>query len=376
MPIPSGRAVRAADEALFRPVTVGEGRCSSTCACLATDDLHEPPGRISHEDVIWRSSSGSSSRWRSWWAAQPCGPAGSPLLIGGDTRGWALRDAHAGAKGAPIDPRRNTVGRSGRSVCSVPCARYHRPARGPHRNGHPGPTSGELHHAGDDGGVPRCLPCAQHGPRGAGGRLDGGGHQGLHGGCRSQVCRRAGGPGRSARGPRPTPERRPDAMWAIVDCAVPVIGAINGPALAPAGLCGLLRHPPGVGQRPVRHDGDQRGPPGCELALVPPVGRHKAREIFFTGEQVSADESYPFGAVCAVVPRAELAGAARALAGSWRRRAHRVAAGQGVDDRVEHLSSRRLPHRTGLHGAPTGLRGRPGGPAGLLGKARARLQWR
>ncbi len=45
------------------------------------------------------------------------------------------------------------------------------------------------------------------------------------------------------------------------------------------------------------------------------VGRHKARELFFTGELIPAEELHRLGAVRAVVPQAELMDEARALAG-------------------------------------------------------------
>ena len=44
------------------------------------------------------------------------------------------------------------------------------------------------------------------------------------------------------------------------------------------------------------------------------VGRHKAREMFFTGEQVPASELYRLGAVRAVVPATSCSTAAGELA--------------------------------------------------------------
>jgi enoyl-CoA hydratase/carnithine racemase len=104
-------------------------------------------------------------------------------------------------------------------------------------------------------------------------------------------------------------------MWAITDCAVPVIGAINGPALgaglAFAACCDML----------VASDNATFGTTEINVGLLGAsahlsllVGRHKAREMFFTGEQVPAAELHRLGAVRAVVPRAELADTARALA--------------------------------------------------------------
>jgi enoyl-CoA hydratase len=50
----------------------------------------------------------------------------------------------------------------------------------------------------------------------------------------------------------------------------------------------------------------------AHLSLL--VGRHKAREMFFTGEQLPAAELYRLGAVRSVVPRDALMSTARELA--------------------------------------------------------------
>jgi len=128
-------------------------------------------------------------------------------------------------------------------------------------------------------------------------------------------------------GPRERGERTPaslitdparlarDAMWAITDCAVPVIGAINGPALgaglAFAACCDIL----------VAADSARFGTTEINVGLLGAsahlsllVGRHKAREMFFTGEQVPAAELHRLGAVRSVVPLADLVGTARDLA--------------------------------------------------------------
>jgi enoyl-CoA hydratase len=106
-----------------------------------------------------------------------------------------------------------------------------------------------------------------------------------------------------------------DAMWAIVGCAVPVIGAINGPALgagvAFAACCDIL----------LAAEGATFGAPeinvgllGASAHLTRLVGRYKAREMYFTGERVDAQELYRLGSVRAVVPRDRLLDEARALA--------------------------------------------------------------
>jgi enoyl-CoA hydratase len=106
-----------------------------------------------------------------------------------------------------------------------------------------------------------------------------------------------------------------DAMWAITDCAVPVIGAINGPALgaglAFAACCDML----------VAAEGATFGAPEINVGLLGAsahvsmlVGRYKAREMFFTGERVPAAELHRLGAVRSVVPRAQLMDTARGVA--------------------------------------------------------------
>lgn len=112
-----------------------------------------------------------------------------------------------------------------------------------------------------------------------------------------------------------------DAMWAITDCAVPVIGAINGPALgaglAYAACCDMLiasEHAT-FGTTEINV-----GLLGASSHLSLMVGRYKAREMFFTGEMVPAAEMYRLGAVRAVVPADELMPTARELAATLARK--------------------------------------------------------
>lgn len=112
-------------------------------------------------------------------------------------------------------------------------------------------------------------------------------------------------PGRGAR----------DAMWSITDCAVPVIAAVNGPAigagLAFAACCDIIvaaDHATfGVTEINV-------GLLGASAHVSSMVGRHKAREMFFTGELVPAQDLQRLGAVRAVVPLEQLLPTARELA--------------------------------------------------------------
>lgn len=106
-----------------------------------------------------------------------------------------------------------------------------------------------------------------------------------------------------------------DAMWAITDCAVPVIGAINGPGvgagLAFATCCDILVAAENAWFGTLEID---VGLLGASSHLSQLVGRHKAREMFFLGDKVSATELHHLGVVREVVPRDELMAAALAVA--------------------------------------------------------------
>lgn len=106
-----------------------------------------------------------------------------------------------------------------------------------------------------------------------------------------------------------------EAMWSIIDCGVPVIAAVNGPAigagLAFAACCDII----------VASDNATFGTTEINVGLLGAsahlsmlVGRHKAREMFFTGELVPAAELHRVGAVRSVVPRHQLMDTATELA--------------------------------------------------------------
>jgi enoyl-CoA hydratase/carnithine racemase len=129
--------------------------------------------------------------------------------------------------------------------------------------------------------------------------------------------------GRGAERPVDTPPSRivdpgrvaRDAMWAITDCAVPVIAAVNGPALgaglAFAACCDIL-----VASENATFGTTEInvGLLGASTHLSMLVPRHKARELFFTGNTISAADLHALGSVRTVVPRAELLDAAYELA--------------------------------------------------------------
>ena len=125
---------------------------------------------------------------------------------------------------------------------------------------------------------------------------------------------------------RASGERQPGDAWqhsrraresfhAIVECKVPVIGAINGSALgaglAIAASCDML----------IASDDTRLGLPEINVGLLG-GGRHamrlfghsKSRRMMFTGERLHGEELYRLGVVEACVPRDQLMDTALALA--------------------------------------------------------------
>jgi enoyl-CoA hydratase len=106
-----------------------------------------------------------------------------------------------------------------------------------------------------------------------------------------------------------------DALSAVYECAVPVIGAINGPAIgagvALAAVCDVL-----VAAEHARFGATEInvGLLGASAHLSLLVGRHKARELYLTGELISAQELHRLGVVRTVVPVDRLLDEARAFA--------------------------------------------------------------
>jgi enoyl-CoA hydratase len=106
-----------------------------------------------------------------------------------------------------------------------------------------------------------------------------------------------------------------DAFWALYDCEVPVIAAVNGAAIGAGlgfvALCDMIISVPEArfGTTEINV-----GLLGASAHLHLLVGRHKAREMFLTGELVSAEELHRIGAIKELVPRAQLLERARELA--------------------------------------------------------------
>jgi len=106
-----------------------------------------------------------------------------------------------------------------------------------------------------------------------------------------------------------------DCFWAISDCPLPVIGAINGAAvgagLALVACCDVI-----VASENARFALPEinAGVLGGGRHLQRMVGPYKARKMFFTGEFVDAHEFHRLGAVETVVAPDQLLPTARELA--------------------------------------------------------------
>ncbi|MFN8026852.1 MAG: enoyl-CoA hydratase-related protein [Acidimicrobiia bacterium] len=106
-----------------------------------------------------------------------------------------------------------------------------------------------------------------------------------------------------------------DCFWAISDCPLPVIGAINGAAvgagLALVACCDVI-----VASENARFALPEinAGVLGGGRHLQRMVGPYKTRKMFFTGEFVDAHEFHRLGAVETVVSPDELLPTARELA--------------------------------------------------------------
>jgi enoyl-CoA hydratase len=106
-----------------------------------------------------------------------------------------------------------------------------------------------------------------------------------------------------------------DALWSIYDCAVPVVAAINGPAigagLALAAVCDVIVAAEGATFAATEIN---VGLLGASAHLSMLVGRHKARELYLTGEPITVEELHRLGVVRSVVPATSLRDEATALA--------------------------------------------------------------
>jgi enoyl-CoA hydratase len=106
-----------------------------------------------------------------------------------------------------------------------------------------------------------------------------------------------------------------DCFWSLLDCPLPVIGAINGAAVG-AGVCLVASCDIIIASDKARFALTEinAGVLGGFRHLQRLVGPYKARRMMFTGEFVPAEEFYRLGAVEAVVPPDQLMKTARELA--------------------------------------------------------------
>ncbi len=105
------------------------------------------------------------------------------------------------------------------------------------------------------------------------------------------------------------------AFWALYDCAVPVIGAINGKAIGAGAvlvaLCDIIVATPRFEMALTEIN---VGVLGGVKATQRMVGPYLAKRMFLTGEYIGADELYRRGVLEAVVEPGDLMSTARMLA--------------------------------------------------------------
>lgn len=129
----------------------------------------------------------------------------------------------------------------------------------------------------------------------------------------------------SARAPSPDQEFDPvrldpgklmrECFDAVYDCAVPVIAAVDGPAvgggLAIVACCDVILATP---KASFRLPEVSLGLLGAGSHLLRMVGPYRMREAFFTCQPVSAEDAYRCGAISRIVPSEFLLDEALALA--------------------------------------------------------------
>ncbi len=149
------------------------------------------------------------------------------------------------------------------------------------------------------------------------------------------------GMGKQPDGPPPTDAGRGvrDAMWAVLDCPVPVIAAVNGPALgaglAFAACCDII----------VASERAVFGCPEVEVGLLGAgshlqrmVGPYRMRELYYTARRVPAEEMFRLGGISRVVAHDSLMEAARGIAGEITRKSPAaIRLAKEALNRVEHL---------------------------------------
>jgi enoyl-CoA hydratase len=105
------------------------------------------------------------------------------------------------------------------------------------------------------------------------------------------------------------------AFAAVYECAVPVIVAVHGFCLGGGiGIAGNADVIVASDDATFGLPEVDRGALGAATHLARLVPQHKMRAMFFTGATATAEELHGYGSVLKVVPRKELAAAAREVA--------------------------------------------------------------
>lgn len=147
--------------------------------------------------------------------------------------------------------------------------------------------------------------------------------------------------GARAKGPAPIDSGRVarDAMWAILDCPVPVVASVGGPALgaglAFAACCDII----------VASERAVFGCPEIDVGLLGAgshlqrmVGPYRMRELYYTARRVSAEEMFRLGGISRVVPHEDLAAESRAIATEIARKSPpAIRLAKEALNRAEHL---------------------------------------
>ena len=183
-------------------------------------------------------------------------------------------------------------------------------------------------------------------------------------------------PGRPASKATDTGRDARKAFFAVYDCDVPVIAAVNGPALG-AGMVFVAVSDFIVAAEHARFGMTEInvGLLGGGAFLQRLLGPYRARKMFMLGRQAPAQEFFELGIVDAVVPVGQLLDKALELARELAAKspiAMRLA--KESLNRIESLSPQgRVPDRAGLHPPAAGLRGLRRSPARLRREARPRV---
>lgn len=105
------------------------------------------------------------------------------------------------------------------------------------------------------------------------------------------------------------------AFAAVYECAVPVIAAVHGYCLGGGiGLAGNADIIVASTDATFGLPEVDRGALGAATHLARLVPQHRMRAMVYTGARATAEELHRYGSILEVVPRAELRGAARAIA--------------------------------------------------------------